>query len=759
MEVFSSGEVLLYLVPVCGICFGLVWSASEQQPQRQWLIILPLIFVLWLPGEEAIAQTQSAAQSASTSSPAVDSQFPTILKDGVTLPDWSKISFSSMPPFTEAGSIAIPSDISGSLGVSNISWNAGQKIADALPLGAMQGCLGFEALTQGKIDAITGQVSSGLGLDQFMPAGLQSVKSLADAVPGLSGQLVGSVKPISDLVLAGLTGQIPGLDLSSFSGLVDQATQPQQILDAAGGLLGSFSNGQLLAPSGNVAGSVNQNNQVIDSAGNIIGTLNTAGQFVNQAGQLLGTLSNPVGSVSQLATQAVAQTGVRGAGQLLNGLNIQQLTIGKLTEQFPQLAQLGLKNLNLSQYTMSQIPNLDLAKIGDFANWEQVLMKGIPGFDKIPFNKFPSPMQEGVDPFVARVDVPLDSEEQDRERSLSGSYKQGFRVACTENCEHAELSPIAGSQMDAASVGAFANGKSWMSKKQMVQGGEGILAAVNGGKEPTGRNPYCSMFKQVITTVDQPGGKVQTSMYFRICKHGIPDLGCTPYFIGPIPFLTYKEKQFIYLGAGNPKDDGSGVGFPGGNDPLSSTDGFEDNCSTKLSGEAVNKAVSAVDKVAAAMGSSDGAFSTSSANGAKHIPTIMAALKEEGITDPNQVAYALATVQRETSFVNFEEGGTRYESSGGSQYYGRGYVQLTHKENYIAATNYLKSKGVNVDLVANPELAKRPDIAAKVLAHGMKTGSLFGDGMTLDKCAGGGRVDWVKCRRMVNDGAQAQAIA
>jgi hypothetical protein len=82
------------------------------------------------------------------------------------------------------------------------------------------------------------------------------------------------------------------------------------------------------------------------------------------------------------------------------------------------------------------------------------------------------------------------------------------------------------------------------------------------------------MFKQVVTKVDQPGGKVGTSMYLRICKRGMPDLGCTPYFIGPLPFLTYNEKQFIYLGAGNPKDDGSGIGFPGSEDPLSATDGL-----------------------------------------------------------------------------------------------------------------------------------------------------------------------------------------
>lgn len=766
MDSFTSESLALYLeILVCIILlYGTCSLATCPRAHVQIGLLVVVFWFLLAGSERAIAQT-TTANGTITNAP---STFSSIIKDGVTLPDWSKISFDSMEPFTEAGSVVIPSELAGSLGFDKIVWNAGQKLADALPLGAIQGCLGFEALTQKAIDGITGQISSGVGLDKFLPTGLQSIKSLNEAVPALSQKLVGDVKPLSDLVAAGLSGQLPGFDLNSLQGFVGQSlgsSSTQQILDSAGGVVGSLSKGQFLDSVGNIVGQVNSSGQVVDTAGNTLGSLNQAGQFVNQSGQVVGSLSNPTGAVAQAATQAVGQplgqitSGVGGLGQTINGINPQALTVGQLTEQFPQLAGLGLKNLDLSKYTLSQIPGLENTPIGQFANWEQVLMKGIPGFDRIPFSKFPSPLTEGVDAFVARIDVPLDSEEQDRERSLSGSYKEGFRVACTENCEHAELSPIQGSQMDATNVGSFANGKSWMSKKQLVTGGEGVLAAVNGGKEPTGRNPYCSMFKQVITKVDQPGGKVGTSMYFRLCKHGIPDLGCTPYFIGPIPFLTYPEKQFIYLGSGNPKDDGSGIGFPGSDDPLSATDGFDDCGGTKLSGEAVNKAIGAVDKVAAALGGGDGAFSTSSANGAKHIPTILAALKEEGITDPNQVAYVLATVQRETSFVNFEEGSTRYESSSGTQYYGRGYVQLTHKANYQAATDYLKSKGTNVDLVSNPELAKRPDIAARILAHGMKTGTLFGDGMTLGKCAGGGRVDWVKCRRIVNDGAQSQSIA
>lgn len=42
---------------------------------------------------------------------------------------------------------------------------------------------------------------------------------------------------------------------------------------------------------------------------------------------------------------------------------------------------------------------------------------------------------------------------------------------------------------------------------------------------------------------------------------------------------------------------------------------------------------------------------------------------------------------------------------GGSDYRGRGLVQLTHRENYQAVEDILESNGINIDLVNNPELA------------------------------------------------------
>jgi Peptidase family M23/Chitinase class I len=153
------------------------------------------------------------------------------------------------------------------------------------------------------------------------------------------------------------------------------------------------------------------------------------------------------------------------------------------------------------------------------------------------------------------------------------------------------------------------------------------------------------------------------------------------------------------------------------------------------------------------MGGKDGAFSTNSGLAAEHIPVILAALREQGITCPSQVAYVLATVHRETSFVNFEEGSTRHQSDS-EGFWGRGYVQITHRDAYQRM-----GRALGIDLENNPDLARQPDVAARILAYGFKNGS-FGIRRTIDEMIPcNGQVNYREARRMINDSAQAGNIA
>ncbi len=124
---------------------------------------------------------------------------------------------------------------------------------------------------------------------------------------------------------------------------------------------------------------------------------------------------------------------------------------------------------------------------------------------------------------------------------------------------------------------------------------------------------------------------------------------------------------------------------------------------------------------------------------------------DNGVTDPRQIAYILATAQHETR--NFEAPEEDYGRSqanklgygGGEEYYGRGYVHLTHDHRYEALDNKL---GLDGALVANPDLAKDPEIAAKILVIGMRDG-LF-TGRKLGRYINDETEDIYNARRTVN---------
>jgi hypothetical protein len=85
-------------------------------------------------------------------------------------------------------------------------------------------------------------------------------------------------------------------------------------------------------------------------------------------------------------------------------------------------------------------------------------------------------------------------------------------------------------------------------------------------------------------------------------------------------------------------------------------------------------------------------------------------------------------------------------------YYGRGYVQLTHKFNY---EKY--SRKLGVDLVAAPDKALEPNIALFVLVDGMLLGEFTGK--KLGTYVNGSKTDFFNARDVINPRDKAQLIA
>ena len=138
----------------------------------------------------------------------------------------------------------------------------------------------------------------------------------------------------------------------------------------------------------------------------------------------------------------------------------------------------------------------------------------------------------------------------------------------------------------------------------------------------------------------------------------------------------------------------------------------------------------------------------------RNIPLIGKALEEEGILDSNVLAYALATIEHETdeTFEPLEEIQGRFSArrlgyEGGMNYFGRGFIQLTHLRNYKMVGERI---GLGESLVKHPELASDPVIAAKILA------AFFKDNNVANLASTG---NFIAARRPVNPDRNGRNIA
>ncbi|MEG3918518.1 M23 family metallopeptidase [Microcoleus sp. T3_A4] len=233
------------------------------------------------------------------------------------------------------------------------------------------------------------------------------------------------------------------------------------------------------------------------------------------------------------------------------GIDVADRTLELVLSSNPQLGQLKLGEIDLSQYSISSIPNLNSAQLGAFSDWQTTLIKDVPGLNALPLSSFPNPIAEFGN-LVMRIDAIYGPAERRRTKTISGSDVQGFSVNCQENdCAYIELDDLENSGRNAR---GSLEGKQWISGKyQEVEGGSGCLKVVNGGKEPTGRLPFGSAFKVVVMEPDERTDTVDTALFFRFCS----PCGCSPYFIGPVPFFTYRVNSPIFVGALESSSSGS----------------------------------------------------------------------------------------------------------------------------------------------------------------------------------------------------------
>lgn len=139
------------------------------------------------------------------------------------------------------------------------------------------------------------------------------------------------------------------------------------------------------------------------------------------------------------------------------------------------------------------------------------------------------------------------------------------------------------------------------------------------------------------------------------------------------------------------------------------------------------------------------------------INDIVNTFNQYGDGQKDHLAYILATAKHETwntmqpiAEVGHGKGHVYgVPDEAGKAPYGRGYVQLTFRVNYVKLDNYLKLGGA---LAGNYDLAMQPDIAARILVEGMILGLFSGVRLSQFKT-------FYSMRKVVNGTDKAQLIA
>jgi hypothetical protein len=164
----------------------------------------------------------------------------------------------------------------------------------------------------------------------------------------------------------------------------------------------------------------------------------------------------------------------------------------------------------------------------------------------------------------------------------------------------------------------------------------------------------------------------------------------------------------------------------------------------------------------------NGPLTTSAREGLSFLLRVLAT--DSDISDLRWAAYMLATVKHECAdtwrpIEEYGRGaghkygepvevtgsdGTKYVNS----YYGRGYVQLTWKDNYVEIGKQL---GMGDELMLHPERALEPEIAYRIMSLGMRAGTFTGK--SLSKYIAGATADYRNARRIINGLDRADAVA
>lgn len=192
-------------------------------------------------------------------------------------------------------------------------------------------------------------------------------------------------------------------------------------------------------------------------------------------------------------------------------------TLEELLETHPEFGEIKLSPQILEDYTLSDLPGMELVPLQSFGQWEEATINEVPLLSQTSWWLFPGKPDIDGEIAVAAVQEPADGAD--------------YRLMLTPQQPH--LRPIEWELGEEEMMPAPANGK---------------LSQINDGKEYVGAFPFGQAFK--LVPQEATADAVHVALYFRTCRESQGRLDCSPYGIGPIPFATYRPDQTIFVGEG-----------------------------------------------------------------------------------------------------------------------------------------------------------------------------------------------------------------
>lgn len=451
-------------------------------------------------------------------SDAPDSLYRVPLSKGT--PDWSNISWDRMGVINgdNYGVLTDPGLIR-TLGYNpSRAFSAGDRISTTIKVGDLD-ALGLGRKTFGSFLGNVDPNTVSLGAISALNG--SSLKDLASSVPGLANAPVRSI-PLFDSLLAG-----NGVEMANKNiGMIKQYVPEIQAFLAKNPWAADLPIEQLLKGDWKDA------------------ALSAALKYG------LPALIKEVPALGQIPIGGLFNAALKGDINGIINLGI-STTVSEFLKNNPALADLPLGVLtDLNNFSVGSIPNLVSTAITAIPGLKDQIIANVPGIAAVPLDALLGLLNTAT----AKIDFP-DQGATAATRAFSGGGYTFKSEDCDGPCPNFEINSATSA---IPLISDTLNGTQWVvgsldsSKGQSVEGGRGPLKGFFGGKEPVHIRPWGDSPNVALaaTNVTDETGMVDFSFYLRFCiEPPFSDKTCTPYGIGPIPFISLHQNDVVVIQA------------------------------------------------------------------------------------------------------------------------------------------------------------------------------------------------------------------